>query len=198
MLVPGSSPRLRGTRRLRLRRDLRGRIIPAPAGNTKLAVLSGIGSSDHPRACGEHLVWSAGPIQSQGSSPRLRGTPIEAMKPHRQGRIIPAPAGNTRPTRPFFRPSPDHPRACGEHRFHVAGKLPEFGSSPRLRGTLSSCLETECKVRIIPAPAGNTRPCARACRSATDHPRACGEHTTDVVWPVVPTGSSPRLRGTPG
>ena len=50
----GSSPRLRGTRLLRLCGCGRVGIIPALAGNTTMAAPSPRGSWDHPRACGEH------------------------------------------------------------------------------------------------------------------------------------------------
>ncbi len=72
--VPGSSPRLRGTRE-----DLAGvyqvrGIIPALAGNT----YSGHGKKprywDHPRACGEHDGRGVDVLALAGSSPRLRGT----------------------------------------------------------------------------------------------------------------------------
>ena len=50
---------------------------------------------------------------------------------------------------------------------------------------------------IIPAYAGNTvclplySPCLR------DHPRVCGEHSGMAVNLLRPSGSSPRMRGTP-
>jgi hypothetical protein len=34
-------------------------------------------------------------------------------------------------------------------------------------------------------------------RSASDHPRACGEHGTSAEAGIVHGGSSPRMRGTP-
>ena len=132
----GSSPRLRGTRKLTRPRRPRWTV--------------------HPRACGEHRLRSASFLYSDGSSPRLRGTQRHPLQDRRRDRFIPAPAGNTldtangastrtgssprlRGTQAAERGGPDssrfipapagntifllnlaicppvHPRACGEH-----------------------------------------------------------------------------------
>ena len=49
---------------------------------------------------------------------------------------------------------------------------------------------------IIPAHAGNTPAPSQKPSSPRDHPRACGEHRTDVEQHKKETGSSPRMRGT--
>jgi len=112
-----------------------------------------------------------------GSSPRLRGTRSPLPPPQRDGRFIPAPAGNT-PDRLARRSArPVHPRACGEHLgIHVKQHWVN-GSSPRLRGTQRHAAGHRREPRFIPAPAGNTRI------------RDAGQ--------VRIGGSSPRLRGTP-
>ena len=73
-MLPGSSPRLRGTPITTTISTHLNRIIPALAGNTTYVRVKGLGLEDHPRACGEHsqvrLRWR----QPRGSSPRLRGT----------------------------------------------------------------------------------------------------------------------------
>ena len=56
--------------------------------------------------------------------------------------------------------SPVHPRACGEHEFRAAEGLLGGGSSPRLRGTHGRLWGPGRRGRFIPAPAGNTTPCA--------------------------------------
>ncbi len=70
------------------------------------------------------------------------------------------------------------------------------GSSPRVRGTLLLLRLLLLRLRFIPAGAGNTlRSQCRCCRR-TVHPRGCGEHGVTEMSPVIPDGSSPRVRGT--
>ena len=77
----GSSPRMRGTQRVRLRR-LRDRgIIPAHAGNTDDVGLGDFDLKDHPRACGEHRGPRMDHCTAKGSSPRMRGTPVRTQRP---------------------------------------------------------------------------------------------------------------------
>ena len=52
------------------------------------------------------------------------------------------------------------------------------------------------KLGIIPAHAGNTFPRRAPRPSRRDHPRACGEHVAVARIHVIPSGSSPRMRGT--
>ena len=54
MPTPGSSPRVRGTRRVQSRRDHQRRFIPACAGNTGRTALWRHLLAVHPRVCGEH------------------------------------------------------------------------------------------------------------------------------------------------
>ena len=94
-LDAGSSPRMRGTPRInRIRRPNTG-IIPADAGNTILTdPMAGI-TQDHPRGCGEHKGMSRFISSVEGSSPRMRGTPVNWKAWEDCTRIIPADAGNT-------------------------------------------------------------------------------------------------------
>ena len=91
--VIGSSPRMRGARRVAALVDRDRRIIPADAGNTprlrRYSTLLGIipadaGSThfrespcvdkwDHPRGCGEHNMLNFPALRNEGSSPRMRG-----------------------------------------------------------------------------------------------------------------------------
>ena len=52
--------------------------------------------------------------------------------------------------------------------------------------------------RFIPACAGNTVAAARKLRRPPVHPRVCGEHEALKDFSAAETGSSPRVRGTPG
>ena len=151
---------------------------------------------DHPRACGEHSGCGRELPLSEGSSPRLRGTPAGAESVKDSPRIIPALAGNT-PWPPSTRQRRgDHPRACGEHTTDLIAAIGRSGSSPRLRGTHDGGdVPARCD-GIIPALAGNTRHPRTTARRARDHPRACGEHDPRRRKPGARVGSSPRLRGT--
>ena len=70
----GSSPRMRGTRGRSARTPVGVRIIPAHAGNSRPPGVNMAFTSDHPRACGELLGFTPAPVNSPGSSPRMRGT----------------------------------------------------------------------------------------------------------------------------
>ncbi len=194
----GSSPRLRGTRRGHAQGVRAHRIIPAPAGNTLPGSLYGQHRPDHPRACGEHRGCGHDHSRHTGSSPRLRGTRRDAVASGRFARIIPAPAGNTSllPTR--WPRATDHPRACGEHAGRPGGHAGRHGSSPRLRGTRPHRPHTKPGRRIIPAPAGNAVAVFPTSPACPDHPRACGERHSPILPASLASGSSPRLRGTPG
>ena len=193
----GSSPRLRGTRQLAKSYGWRARFIPAPAGNTVLKIADTKFFSVHPRACGEHAsVFGVRP-SNPGSSPRLRGTPEDGPAQRDPLRFIPAPAGNTTRQPDGRRGIPVHPRACGEHSGCSATTTGSTGSSPRLRGTLRLRVSPLQHLRFIPAPAGNTRRLPLPRRTRPVHPRACGEHALYGYLLGLPSGSSPRLRGTP-
>ena len=195
-LSRGSSPRLRGTH---LRRDpdrAPEGIIPALAGNTPYRSSRRAPMRDHPRACGEHTMWSAFENAQLGSSPRLRGTPVSISLMRPPPGIIPALAGNTPPSRTAWSRPWDHPRACGEHHKGAGSIRRRLGSSPRLRGTHGSRPHAPRGIGIIPALAGNTIIKASFHSTVRDHPRACGEHRPYWPRPLWRCGSSPRLRGT--
>ena len=109
----GSSPRVRGKRLAVVGAEPVCRIIPTRAGQTPTGSKSRKAASDHPRACGANSVRT--PVQhlDRGSSPRVRGKPVEALAGCGRLRIIPARAGQTPPGRRLTGLVPDHPRACG-------------------------------------------------------------------------------------
>jgi len=93
---------------------------------------------------------------------------------------------------------PVHPRVCGEHAWkHYYGNA-TIGSSPRVRGTRLKDSEDLCPYRFIPACAGNTSRTRWTRRLSAVHPRVCGEHERTILGCVRLSGSSPRVRGTPG
>ena len=173
----GSSPRVRGTRILRLFNQLTERFIPARAGNTSWRGTDSQWRPVHPRACGEHRGKIGRDLVDGGSSPRVRGTRRSLLCPHLLRGFIPARAGNTLRSAAPALPPAVHPRACGEHYFDRKCGFVASGSSPRVRGTHLCSTRSDPLARFIPARAGNT---------------LRQRSTLSLVF-----GSSPRVRGTP-
>ena len=175
-VAQGSSPHMRGTRRICCQ--------PTPE------------PWDHPRICGEHLAVMVMLISISGSSPHMRGTRDTSLGCFHIAGIIPAYAGNTRGVLCGYRGDGDHPRICGEHVCHASSYLSVMGSSPHMRGTPPACPDQGARRRIIPAYAGNTDRTRSKCSVYRDHPRICGEHFKYNVLETVCGGSSPHMRGT--
>ena len=147
---------MRGTQPIHYPLTANQRIIPAHAGNTQKEIQRPKADQDHPRACGEHSRAYGHRASQTGSSPRMRGTLVIALRPESCMRIIPAHAGNTAAGLTQQQEPGDHPRACGEHYVQKYTIFDNPGSSPRMRGTrYSNQRRTRCN-RIIPAHAGNT------------------------------------------
>ena len=187
---------MRGTRPRRRRRAGPRGIIPALAGNTFPMQVGHQTRRDHPRACGEHVLFASCCRSCSGSSPRLRGTLRAYLRLRIGVGIIPALAGNTDFSLVIGGLIGDHPRACGEHESGVYTKRSGMGSSPRLRGTPSARHAGARPPGIIPALAGNTKRFLFLLFHVGDHPRACGEHHAAPRVNRACRGSSPRLRGT--
>ena len=94
-LRTGSSPHMRGTLPHSRSWIEHHGIIPAYAGNTCLISQIIARLRDHPRICGEHRWLRAVPSAPAGSSPHMRGTPVNRMPFDIIHGIIPAYAGNT-------------------------------------------------------------------------------------------------------
>ena len=154
---PGSSPRMRGALCMAIRCGSERRIIPADAGSTSTIIWTRCAKADHPRGCGEHRVRGDERMRWLGSSPRMRGAPLPPMGSQICGRIIPADAGSTTSSYGISNLRKDHPRGCGEHDDIPARLSNGEGSSPRMRGALSSFILPRPVLGIIPADAGSTR-----------------------------------------
>ena len=142
--LSGSSPQARGTHsRPPGDHELR-RIIPAGAGNSSIGPARSGYSADHPRRRGELSFKRVSISSTSGSSPQARGTPVEGSESLKEGRIIPAGAGNSWPQRNRRSPRTDHPRRRGELLLLSISLLQDH--------------------RIIPAGAGNSRCYASARR----------------------------------
>ncbi len=175
-VVVGSSPRMRGTLHDWPIQVVVEGIIPAYAGNTRLS--------------------SKNNAQPYGSSPRMRGTLVAVLFSFVQLGIIPAYAGNTAQGKLSHADVWDHPRVCGEHAQETERRAQESGSSPRMRGTPSGHIQTDTRLGIIPAYAGNTISHGVRYAGLRDHPRVCGEHKITAGGASTEAGSSPRMRGT--
>ena len=134
-------------------------------------------SWDHPRACGAHSENGASLKASGGSSPRMRGSPHQIPEAAGVCGIIPAHAGLTLSLHRYSCAISDHPRACGAHQAARRRQKGRSGSSPRMRGSLSSTFP------LLPC--------------SWDHPRACGAHPICYSLAFLHEGSSPRMRGSP-
>ena len=94
-------------------------------------------------------------------------------------------------------PSPDHPRSCGANRRPTTLRRATCGSSPLVRGQLTSRLILTVLVRIIPARAGPTYCPGCAGVATSDHPRSCGANWSYSYKGSDTPGSSPLVRGQP-
>ena len=192
---PGSSPRMRGAlRRQHVQVEPVG-IIPAYAGSTPCSPGTAGAARDHPRVCGEHRLGCVPAAPPTGSSPRMRGAHVHVCMHLAGAGIIPAYAGSTVWSATRRSSAWDHPRVCGEHCGELTLVERVLGSSPRMRGALSSAGSVAVVAGIIPAYAGSTAWRLHVLRQRWDHPRVCGEHWTVDLGDVPAIGSSPRMRG---
>ena len=173
-------------------------IIPAHAGLTGHTSTMRRRIRDHPRACGAHCSASFVGSIIMGSSPRMRGSLVANRDRYICLGIIPAHAGLTSWFSGHSSRSRDHPRACGAHTERKETAMEVAGSSPRMRGSHALQLQDGLVCGIIPAHAGLTS-AAHSLRPAyRDHPRACGAHPMLSLCHFFKSGSSPRMRGSPG
>ncbi len=135
------------------------------------------------------MLWS-------GSSPHARGTPPAVDSRTFASRFIPACAGNTASRANLRLASPVHPRMRGEHARAACFAIPDCGSSPHARGTLTWGQWQHHNGRFIPACAGNTCWPLSPPRTGPVHPRMRGEHEGVQDLCGGNGGSSPHARGT--
>ena len=131
-----------------------------------------------------------------GSSPRVRGRPIDGGVYFNAPGLIPACAGQTRWS-PVRRRGPRaHPRVCGadiKSKLHIVS---EQGSSPRVRGRPSWLTFRGAFDGLIPACAGQTYPSyVDDSKAFGSSPRVRGRLPEMVMPGKTGRGSSPRVRG---
>ena len=172
---------MRGIRRSAGERSIYSRIIPAHAGNTHCRNSNSRKSWDHPRSCGEYRSGRKEKKRRKGSSPLMRGIRFLNTFSDLYSRIIPAHAGNTYEVKIIPKPAEDHPRSCGEYVTSRGSMRENRGSSPLMRGIRILFIYGLCRLRIIPAHAGNTIHALFIELFHEDHPRSCGEYKSARV-----------------
>ncbi len=154
--APGLSPLARGTLTRCYPVPFFQRFIPAGAGNTIVFAPVSLSRSVYPRWRGEHESISDTTGNSDGLSPLARGTLQERIRQRRQGRFIPAGAGNTNIHPSCIPPIAVYPRWRGEHGTRFKSIIFFTGLSPLARGTRFVAHFCSIFLRFIPAGAGNT------------------------------------------
>ena len=133
-LFPGSPPHLRGKLAKTKPKPFECRITPAPAGKTIALNHFQNGNRDHPRTCGENLLFWEPSCLHTGSPPHLRGKRTAHRALQAQQGITPAPAGKTSFRLWKMVKLWDHPRTCGENVLTSIFLHMTTGSPPHLRG----------------------------------------------------------------
>ena len=171
---------MRGKRGSRPHAAAHRRITPAYAGKTAAECGDSTTREDHPRVCGENNLSEASLPCADGSPPRMRGKPQEAVNAKWNGRITPAYAGKTQWQALRPRNRPDHPRVCGENGLLRNPDICGRGSPPRMRGKRRGVSSLGSLTRITPAYAGKTLRTESGERNPRDHPRVCGENPDGI------------------
>ena len=111
---PGSPPHVRGKAHLCVATSQRDGITPACAGKRRTPKQCVFNSRDHPRVCGEKLVFFKAPDAEAGSPPHVRGKGWQERSTTANRRITPACAGKSTSRSAPPQAQRDHPRMCGE------------------------------------------------------------------------------------
>ena len=195
-MADGSSPRARGTGEPGRCAGCALRFIPASAGNSAAASLAPNQDTVHPRERGEQVNWITVRPNTNGSSPRARGTGVKLVVAEFVQRFIPASAGNRFRVSSCSRLISVHPRERGEQGVTSMESESMSGSSPRARGTGFDTSPESRPMRFIPASAGNREWQTRIILRGPVHPRERGEQRKQLAIETGVAGSSPRARGT--
>ena len=178
----GSPPRVRGKHFAHFGADGRRGITPACAGKTACRSREGGITGDHPRVCGENVFKEQESKELEGSPPRVRGKLFSTASSPSQSGITPACAGKTFCVR-FRQAVPrDHPRVCGENIGINKAYRASKGSPPRVRGKPKWSQKKKVAAGITPACAGKTCLHMRFGMTMRDHPRVCGENTSEMAY----------------
>ena len=131
----------------------------------------------------------------KGLSPRVRGNLIRPFTRRITKGSIPAGAGEPRESTKWKVAIRVYPRGCGGTRERAAGRSPDTGLSPRVRGNPAALSPFPVHGRSIPAGAGEPT-CSRPGRTCpTVYPRGCGGTICGPRRLPGLRGLSPRVRG---
>ena len=135
----GSPPPMRGKGQAR-RTGHRGTgITPAYAGKSCRYGRPHTAARDHPRLCGEKLLFVNQSIYYTGSPPPMRGKGEVGTTGCILYGITPAYAGKRSHFRSSSFPTKDHPRLCGEKCKYSVSRSLYAGSPPPMRGKGRRC-----------------------------------------------------------
>ena len=151
----------------------------------------------YPRECG-----AAGPadpprVLARGLSPRVRGSHNDSAATFQPLGSIPASAGQPSARGAGSRPSPVYPRECGAAEAGADSQGDVHGLSPRVRGSPGAAQRRTRSPRSIPASAGQPSSRVAPGESGPVYPRECGAAGFPRRRRPVPSGLSPRVRGSP-
>ena len=93
--------------------------------------------------------------------------------------ITPAYAGKRARLFGLFEGWKDHPRVCGEEKDNPDEWSEVQGSPPRMRGRVAEGLQLALELGITPAYAGKSRASRPPGPHRWDHPRVCGEESSN-------------------
>ena len=154
-LPHGSSPRVWGTLDGQPTGKHFKRFIPTCVGNAAWDRRPDRMSAVHPHVCGERLYMDTHFFAVPGSSPRVWGTRLRIIWAIFRLRFIPTCVGNASATQSENKRMAVHPHVCGERQNRNDEIVDNFGSSPRVWGTLLPHPLARVFRRFIPTCVGN-------------------------------------------
>ena len=170
----GPSPRGRGNRIARRRRQPRRRTIPAWAGEPRHGHGKVDEAADHPRVGGGTLRGTPERVRFNGPSPRGRGNPRTPSLLRQCRGTIPAWAGEPSATNTHRADTRDHPRVGGGTTMISDDDASDAGPSPRGRGNRADKAGNSALSWTIPAWAGEPASSMPMRATTWDHPRVGG------------------------
>ena len=192
------------------------RSIPAYAGTGLSPSKWNATSSEHPRLRGEQEVVTNSTASYYGASPPARGTALGGRVSADGLRIIPACAGNGRPSEPHRRriipacagtgsrpsaadrPCSEHPRLRGDRAGLKTETMGAIGASPPARGPAAGVRVGRLVRRSIPACAGTGGLGGPARPPGPERPRLRGDRGNVATLFSRFDGASPPARGPGG
>ena len=175
-------------------------LIPAHAGKTAIRPTVWRCPWAHPRSRGENHWRSRRGSRGWGSSPLMRGKPVQHLHGRSRHGLIPAHAGKTHLPGARHGARRAHPRSRGENPAAANALELDRGSSPLTRGKPHRVPGQRGQRGLIPAHAGKTSEAIRRSCLIWAHPRSRGENraldTLNMcqVW-LIPAHAGKTRRG---